>query len=104
MTTAKPITMRRWLLTGALLAGTMLARPAFADSAPEAPAPAADAPKAPEQIVITGSLGALPVKEVGSIFGFDKTLVDTPRSASTAAGLMSRHKRELDTFLAEAFA
>ena len=92
MTTAKPITMRRWLLTGALLAGTMLARPAFADSAPEAPAPAADAPKAPEQIVITGSLGALPVKEVGSIFGFDKTLVDTPRSASTIS------KEQMDRF------
>jgi len=92
MTTAKPITMRRWLLTGALLAGTMLARPAFADSAPDAPAPAADAPKAPEEIVITGSLGALPVKEVGSIFGFDKTLVDTPRSASTIS------KEQMDRF------
>ena len=30
--------------------------------------------------------------------------VGRPASASTAAGLMSRHKRELDTFLAEAFA
>jgi 2-oxoglutarate dehydrogenase E1 component len=30
--------------------------------------------------------------------------VGRPASASTAAGLMSRHKKELDTFLTEAFA
>ena len=36
-----------------------------------------------EQIVITGALNALPLKDVGSVFGFDKTLVETPRSAST---------------------
>ena len=49
------------------------------------------APLAPEsksastvdEIVVTGSLDALPLKNVGSIFGFDKTLVETPRSAST---------------------
>lgn len=36
-----------------------------------------------EDIVVNGSLNALPVDGVGSIFGFDKTLVETPRSAST---------------------
>lgn len=34
-------------------------------------------------IVVTGTLEALPDKDVGSIFGFGKTLVETPRSAST---------------------
>jgi len=36
-----------------------------------------------DEIVVTGSLGALPLEDVGSIFGFDKTIVETPRSAST---------------------
>src|SRR5258708_21754467 len=36
-----------------------------------------------DEIVVTGSLDALPLKNVGSVFGFDKTLVETPRSAST---------------------
>lgn len=36
-----------------------------------------------ETVVITGDLGALPVEDVGSVFGFDKTLVEIPRSAST---------------------
>src|SRR5258708_33005396 len=36
-----------------------------------------------DEIVVTGSLDALPLKNVGSIFGFDKTLVETPRAAST---------------------
>ncbi|MEO1041710.1 MAG: TonB-dependent receptor plug domain-containing protein [Pseudomonadota bacterium] len=34
-------------------------------------------------IVVQGSLRALPVEDVGSVFGFDKNLVETPRSAST---------------------
>ncbi|MEP1142170.1 MAG: TonB-dependent receptor plug domain-containing protein [Henriciella sp.] len=36
-----------------------------------------------ETVVVTGSLRALPVEDVGSVFGFDKTLVEIPRSAST---------------------
>lgn len=36
-----------------------------------------------ERVVVTGSLRALPVEDVGSVFGFDKTLVEIPRSAST---------------------
>ena len=36
-----------------------------------------------EEIVVTGSLRSLPTEDVGSVFGFDKTLLETPRSAST---------------------
>jgi len=62
-----------------LLACTALTGPAFAQEEPQASAE-------PDQtIVVTGSLGALPIDDVGSIFGFDKTLVETPRSASTVS-------------------
>lgn len=70
------------LLAAGLMACTALASPVWAqDSAP------ADDDKTAEggDIVITGSLNALPVKGVGSIFGFDKTIVETPRSASTVS-------------------
>ncbi|MEJ2457444.1 MAG: TonB-dependent receptor plug domain-containing protein [Novosphingobium sp.] len=53
---------------------TALTTPAFADDAAEEPS---------GEIVVTGSLNALPVSDVGSVFGFEKTLVETPRSAST---------------------
>ncbi|MAP94494.1 MAG: TonB-dependent receptor [Ponticaulis sp.] len=36
-----------------------------------------------DTVVVTGSLRALPVEDVGSVFGFDKTLTEIPRSAST---------------------
>ncbi len=36
-----------------------------------------------EEIVVTGALNALPLENVGSIFGFNKTVLETPRSAST---------------------
>ena len=49
----------------------------LAEAAPAAPV------EEEKEIVVQGSLGALPLKDVGSIFGFDKTLVETPRSAST---------------------
>src|SRR5579864_1909422 len=55
-----------------------------ATSTPPAPSKAATT-DASGAIVITGSLGALPLKDVGSVFGFDKTLVETPRSASTVS-------------------
>lgn len=63
----------------ALLACSALTAPAWAD---EAAAGEAEAP-ADTEIVVQGALGALPLQDVGSIFGFDKTLVETPRSAST---------------------
>src|SRR5437879_4997414 len=65
-----------------LLASTAMTSAAWA----QAKAPAAPAGKSGstvEEIVVTGSLDALPLKNVGSVFGFDKTLVETPRSAST---------------------
>ena len=36
-----------------------------------------------EELVVTGSLGSLPGADVQSIFGFDKSILETPRSAST---------------------
>lgn len=70
-------------LAVALLSGTALATPALAEDAPD---------KEKKDIVVTGSLGALPLKDVGSIFGFNKTLVETPRSASTIS------KEQMDRF------
>lgn len=54
-------------------------------------APDAD-DKPGDEIVVTGSLGALPLKNVGSVFGFDKTLAETPRSASSVS------KEQLERF------
>lgn len=61
-----------------LMSSTALTAPVWAQDTASTAA-AADG----EEIVVTGALNALPVKDVGSIFGFDKTLVETPRSAST---------------------
>ena len=36
-----------------------------------------------EEIVVRGSLGSLPGEAVETIFGFNKSLLNTPRSAST---------------------
>ncbi len=44
---------------------------------------AQDDEEAIEEIVVEGSLRSLPTQNVGSVFGFDKTLLETPRSAST---------------------
>lgn len=68
------------LLAAGLLSCTALTSTAWAQDA--APAPA-DAPDQDAEIVVTGALEALPLKNVGSIFGFNKTLLETPRSAST---------------------
>lgn len=77
----------RSFVTGLVLLGcTALTAPAFAQEAP------ADEPPAKEEIVVVGSLGALPIQDVGSIFGFDKNLVETPRSASTIS------KEQLERF------
>ena len=38
-----------------------------------------------EKIVVEGSLGSLPTRNVGSVFGFDENLLETPRSASTVS-------------------
>lgn len=55
----------------------------FCCTALTSPALAAEAEEPVNEIVVTGSLDALPVEDVGSVFGFDKTVVETPRSAST---------------------
>jgi iron complex outermembrane receptor protein len=72
---------RRSLAFAAVLCGcTAIVSPARAADAAPADAPATEDKT---EIVVTGSLNALPNKDVGSIFGFGKTLVETPRSAST---------------------
>lgn len=70
-------------VAASLLCGTALTAPALGQTTPAEEADAKD----DESIVVTGSLGALPVKNVGTVFGFDKTLVETPRSASSISDL-----------------
>ena len=38
-----------------------------------------------DEIIVRGSLRALPVEDVGSVYGFDKNLTEIPRSASTVS-------------------
>lgn len=77
-----------------LLTCTALSTPAFADAKADAKADAAAdaAADSGKEIVVNGSLNALPLKDVGTIFGFNKTLVETPRSASTVS------KEQLERF------
>lgn len=67
----------RWSASALVLAALL---PSVAAQAQDA---ADEAPATEQEIVVTGALDALPLEDVGSIFGFDKTLVETPRSAST---------------------
>ncbi|MBU3993451.1 MAG: TonB-dependent receptor plug domain-containing protein [Alphaproteobacteria bacterium] len=71
----------RPVLAALLLSCTALTVPAMAQEAPAAE----EAPDDENTIIVSGSLGALPNKDVGTIFGFNKTIVDTPRSASTVS-------------------
>ncbi|VWX46700.1 TonB-dependent siderophore receptor [Novosphingobium sp. 9U] len=83
-TTASRSKRHRALLaaTASLLCCSALCSPAMAEDA--AAADAAD--EAPgDEIVVTGALDALPVKDVGTVFGFDKTVTETPRSVSTVS-------------------
>ena len=75
---SRPLSKTLLTLAAGLLASTAMTSAALA----QAKAPASE-PATVDEIVVTGSLNALPLKDVGSIFGFDKTLVETPRSAST---------------------
>ena len=76
-------------LAATLLSCTALTATAQTTTPPPAPPASADTANPPPQdaatsdIVVTGSLDALPTTDVGSVFGFAKTLVETPRSAST---------------------
>ena len=47
-----------------------------------------------EEIVVKGDLGSLPGERVESVFGFEKSILETPRSASTEIG---RHTSELQS-------
>jgi len=38
-----------------------------------------------EEIIVEGSLRSLPTQDVGSVFGFDKSVLETPRSVSTVS-------------------
>lgn len=62
-------------LSTALLCCTAMTTSAWAQAPADEPAE--------DEIVVTGALNALPLADVGSVFGFEKTLVETPRSAST---------------------
>ncbi|HWU03568.1 MAG TPA: TonB-dependent receptor plug domain-containing protein [Novosphingobium sp.] len=75
--------LRAGLVAGLLLAGSALTTPALAEGAAGADPAGEPAASDKPEIVVTGSLGALPLKDVGEIFGFNKTLIETPRSAST---------------------
>lgn len=65
------------LAAGALLCCTALTTPALAQAAAD------ETTEDGKDIVVTGSLGALPIEGVGTVFGFDKTVTETPRSVST---------------------
>ena len=46
-----------------------------------------------EEVVVTGDLNSLPGEDVKSIFGFNKSILETPRSVSTVSEeLMDRMK------------
>ena len=66
-------------IAAGLLANTAMTSAGWAQVMAAASGPASTV----DEVVVTGSLDALPLKNVGSIFGFDKTIVETPRSAST---------------------
>ena len=47
--------------------------------------------RAIEEIVVTADLGSMPGSDVSTVFGFDKSILETPRSASTVTDeMMSR--------------
>ena len=87
---SSPASRRGWskpaLVAVALLSCTALTAPAMAADGDDA------AGKDKPEIVVNGSLGALPLQDVGSVFGFNKTLVETPRSASSIS------KEQMDRF------
>ena len=55
-----------------------------------------------EEIVVTGDLGALPGRAMRSVFGFGKSVLETPRSASSVSDeMMSRFViRDIDELIA----
>ena len=66
--------VRQLLTLGALLSGVTAALPAaVADE------------EVMEEVVVTGDLNSLPGEDVKSIFGFNKSILETPRSVSTVS-------------------
>ncbi|MGI9323034.1 MAG: TonB-dependent receptor plug domain-containing protein, partial [Pseudomonadales bacterium] len=57
-----------------------------------------------EEIIVKGDLGSLPGENVQSIFGFDKSLLETPRSASTISEEMMKrfNMQDIDELIAVA--
>ena len=55
-----------------------------------------------EEIVVTGDLDSLPGDEIRSVFGFGKTLLETPRSVSTVSDQMMERfiVRDIDELIA----
>ena len=43
-----------------------------------------------DEVIVEGSLRSLPTQDVGSVFGFDKSVLETPRSLSTVSCRKSR--------------
>lgn len=78
--TSQPVRLRKSLL---LTAAGLLSCTAMTSSAWAQAADPADMSAQADEIVVTGALNALPVDNVGSVFGFNKTILETPRSAST---------------------
>ena len=59
-------------------------------------------PNAIEEIVVVGDLGSLPGEDVQTVFGFGKSLLDTPRSVSTVTDEMIDrfNMRDIDELIA----
>jgi iron complex outermembrane receptor protein len=68
--------LRRSLLVGALSSAVTIFDPAYVA------AEVAD-DEVIEEVVVTGDLNSLPGEDVKSIFGFNKSILETPRSVST---------------------
>ena len=79
-----------------------LACAAVAFGALLAAAPAAGQEPPLEEIVVRGELRSQPGEDVGSVFGFGKSLLETPRSVSSVSGEMIRRfdMRDIDELVA----
>ena len=81
--------------------GAVAQQPEPAAAPVEEPGPAA---ASIEELVVIGDLGSLPDEDVQSVFGFGKSLLHTPRSASTVSEeMMARFDmRDIDELIAVA--
>ncbi|MDE0003726.1 MAG: TonB-dependent receptor plug domain-containing protein, partial [Rhodospirillaceae bacterium] len=101
---------QRWLIqprVSMLLAVLWWASGTSAQQPEPAAAPVAEPESAAapvEEVVVIGDLGSLPDEDVQSVFGFGKSLLHTPRSASTVSEeMMARfNMRDIDELIAVA--